>query len=85
MQEQKIWYVTFGCNHMTRNGANLHNKVAIVTAPNYDEARAHVINARGDAWSNIYSSADKAGVKEFGLAIVNLADTEIDPILSKSA
>lgn len=67
----KKFYITFGQNHVDRNGLSLKNCYTIIEAETEEEARkkmfAHPV---GHNWSSLYYSAQEAGVLRFKLNYV---------------
>lgn len=62
-----FYYFTFGSNHLDDDGNSLRQCFVKVEGKDCHEARAKMVEARGDKWAFYYESAGRAGVERFGL------------------
>lgn len=68
-----VWYFTFGHGHTDTDGAPLRDRYVKIPGT-AREARLRMIEVFGTAWSHQYSTAEAAGVTQYGLTELDIAD-----------
>lgn len=76
------FYLTFGMNHLDKDGKSLFHNYVVIEAANENAARDMMDEARGSKWAFVYTeemrqqAIDRFNLKQLSLSDVTLEDKD---------